>query len=132
MTEEQKEAMKRLKMHKDFAGMDNGCCVVNAKDLEIVFTLIEQQKEQIDYLRRSCGRKENILIEEQQENAELENKLKEKDKIINLMVNHIATSDSYLCQYLDITTKCKYYAGENGNTCDECIKQYFENKAKEV
>lgn len=32
MTEEQKEAMKRLKMNKDFAGMDNGCCVVNAKD----------------------------------------------------------------------------------------------------
>lgn len=91
---------------------------------------IEQQKEQIDYLRRSCDRKEECLIAEQQENAELENKLKEKDKIINLMVNHIATSDSYLCQYLDITTKCKYYAGENGNTCDECIKQYFERQAK--
>lgn len=64
------------------------------------------------------------------ENEELKNKLKEKDKIINLTVNHIATSDSYLCQYLDITTKCKYYAGENGNTCDECIKQYFERQAE--
>lgn len=27
--------------------------------------------------------------------------------------------------------KCKYYAGDNGKTCDNCIKQYFENKAKE-
>ena len=48
------------------------------------------------------------------------------------MANHIATSDSDLCEYLDMTTKCKYYAGDNGKTCDSCIKQYFENKAKEV
>lgn len=48
------------------------------------------------------------------------------------MVNHIATSDSNLCEYLDMTTKCKYYAGDNRKTCDNCIKQYFENKAKEV
>lgn len=58
--------------------------------------------------------------------------LEEKDKIIDLMANHIATSDSNLCEYLDITTKCKYYAGENGKLCDDCIKQYFENKAKEL
>lgn len=56
--------------------------------------------------------------------------LEEKDKQIDLMANHIATSDSDLCEYLDITTKCKYYAGDNGKTCDNCIKQYFENKAK--
>lgn len=40
--------------------------------------------------------------------------LEEKDKQIDLMANHIATSDSDLCEYLDITTKCKYYAGDNG------------------
>lgn len=55
-----------------------------------------------------------------------------KDKIIDLMANHIATSDSELCEYLDITAKCKYYAGDNGKTCDSCIKQYFENRAKEL
>ena len=57
-------------------------------------------------------------------------KLEQKDKIIDLMANSIATNDSNLCQYLDITTKCKYYAGENGKICDECIKQYFERQAK--
>lgn len=61
-----------------------------------------------------------------------EQELEQKDKIIDLMANHIATSDSDLCEYLDITTKCKYYAGDNGKTCDNCIKQYFENKAKEI
>lgn len=58
--------------------------------------------------------------------------LEQKNKIIDLMANHIATSDSDLCEYLDITTKCKYYAGDNGKTCDNCIKQYFENEAKEI
>ncbi len=109
--------------------LQNQLDLADAKNIE-KDKIIEQQKEQIDYLRRSCDRKENSLIEEQQENAELENKLKEKDKIIDLMVNSIATSDSDLCQYLDMTEKCKYYAGENKKTCDECIKQYFENKAK--
>ena len=63
---------------------------------------------------------------------ELNKEIELKDKIIDLIANHIATNDSNLCQYLDMTTKCKYYAGENGKTCDECVKQYFENKAKEV
>lgn len=58
--------------------------------------------------------------------------LEQKDKIIDLIANHIATSDSDLCEYLDITTKCKYYAGDNGKTCDNCIRQYFNNKAKEI
>lgn len=58
--------------------------------------------------------------------------LEEKDKQIDLMANHIAISDSDLCEYLDITTKCKYYVGDNWKTCDNCIKQYFENKAKEL
>ena len=66
------------------------------------------------------------------ERDNLKEEVDQKEKIIDLMANHIATNDSNLCQYLDMTTKCKYYAGENGNTCDECIKQYFENKAKEL
>ena len=70
------------------------------------------------------------LLVEYIEKLQKENE--KKDKIIDLMANHIATSDSDLCEYLDITTKCKYYAGDNGKTCDNCIKQYFEDKAKEL
>ena len=53
-----------------------------------------------------------------------------KDNVIDEMANYIATNDSNLCEYLDMTTKCKYYAGENGKTCDECIKQYFYKKVR--
>lgn len=93
---------------------------------------VVNQQERIDYLMRSIERKEQSLIEEHEENIECYTNIEEKDKIIDLMANHIATSDSDLCEYLDITTKCKYYAGDNGKTCDNCIKQYFINKAKEI
>lgn len=53
----------------------------------------------------------------------------EKNKIIDLMVKVMI--DSSICDYF-IKEKCKNYAGKNGKTCDDCIKQYFENKVKEV
>lgn len=86
-------------------------CVVENQQYYIIKKQIEKYKTDIEQLRKKLG---------------------QKDKIIDLMVNHIATSDSDLCEYLDITTKCKYYAGDNGKTCDNCIKQYFINKAKEI
>lgn len=98
--------------------------------------MTKEQEESLEKLKRQ------ILIGECGKNigmpvfiSDLKNvlaMLEEKDKQIDLMANHIATSDSDLCEYLDITVKCKYYAGDNGKTCDNCIKQYFENKAKEL
>lgn len=95
--------------------------------------MTKEQEESLEKLKRQ------ILIEECGKNigmpvfiSDLKNvlaMLEEKDKQIDLMANHIATSDSDLCEYLDITVKCKYYAGDNGKTCDNCIKQYFKNKA---
>ena len=99
---------------------------------------IERLKSKLDndkeYLEQ-CNPFSDLVNEVRLDNKSIEivlSMLEEKDKIIDLMANHIATSDSDLCEYLDITTKCKYYAGDNGKTCDNCIKQYFENKAKEL
>lgn len=99
---------------------------------------IERLKSKLDndkeYLEQ-CNPFSDLVNEVRLDNKSIEivlSMLEEKDKIIDLMANHIATSDSDLCEYLDITTKCKYYAGDNGKTCDSCIKQYFENKAKEL
>lgn len=98
---------------------------------------IERLKSKLDndkeYLEQ-CNPFSDLVNEVRLDNKSIEivlSMLEEKDKIIDLMANHIATSDSDLCEYLDIITKCKYYAGDNGKTCDNCIKQYFENKAKE-
>lgn len=89
--------------------------------------MTEQQKEQIDYLRRSCDRKEECLIEEQQENAELKNKLKEKDKIIDLMAERAVLTEE---EWKEIKEKNIYNVIQKDT--HKLIKQYFENKAKEV
>ena len=96
----------------------------NAKRL---FEAIMKIADERDNLKEEYDRDTHIL-QNQLDLADAKNI--ERDKIIDLMANHIATNDSNLCQYLDMTTKCKYYAGENGKICDNCIKQYFENKAK--
>ena len=106
---------------------------------------LKEHKEQIDKLKKHNDEllrklknrvKEVTKLEKyslyKKEFSRLNKQLQNKDKIIDLMANHIATSDSDLCEYLDITTKCKYYAGDNKKTCDNCIRQYFENKAKEL
>ena len=90
-----------------------------------VLSMLEEKDREIDLSNK-------VINKRNEEKLELTKRCFEKDKIIDLMANHIATSDSDLCEYLDMTTKCKYYAGDNGKTCDICIKQYFENKAKEV
>lgn len=92
---------------------------------------LKEHKEQIDkkYINTRNSKAIEIVLSMLEEKDKT---ISSKDKIIDLMANHIATSDSELCEYLDITVKCKYYAGENGKTCDNCIKQYFENKSKEV
>lgn len=95
------------------------------KSLETVLNLIKKQQKEIE-------KNKNFIDFLQSNDVKKLGEIIKKDKIIDLMANHIATSDSDLCEYLDITTKCKYYAGDNGKTCDNCIKQYFENKAKEL
>lgn len=97
--------------------LQNQLDLANAKKIE-KDKIIEQQKEQIDYLRRSCDRKEECLIEEQQENAELKNKLKEKDKIIDLMTVHLIGATMFDNDEPIIFLK------------EEKVKQYFERQAK--
>ena len=121
MTEEQAQ-----KVLDEWQGVRLECSEGEAKKL---FEAIMKIADERDKIEQEYDRDTHIL----QNQLDLANaKNIERDKIIDLMANHIATNDSNLCQYLDMTTKCKYYAGENGKICDECIKQYFENKAKEI
>lgn len=57
-----------------------------------------------------------------------QNRICEKDKIIDLMAKTIHNND--ICKNF-IENHCINYAGENKKLCDNCIKQYFENKANE-
>lgn len=132
MTKEQEESIEYLKKHIKY--FEEQIKFIEATDCDYYneeLELYQNRIKQFNTILSMLEEKDIKLIETKEANRQLSIELKNKDKIIDLMANHIATSDSDLCEYLDITTKCKYYAGDNGKTCDNCIKQYFENKVKE-
>ena len=102
--------------------------------------MTNEQREAIEYLKESVLIYKNTipkisdaidtalsLIQEQQE----ENK--KKDKIIEEMARFITNKDidEDICRY-QVVEHCKDEEhGVTTNVCINCIKQYFENKAKE-
>ena len=58
--------------------------------------------------------------------------LEEKDKTIDLMSEAINNNDidEDICRRMGQKEECNEF--EDKEKCKECIKQYFENKAKEV
>lgn len=99
--------------------------LTDLQSLDIVLSIIENQKERIDYLTRSIERKEQSLIEEHEENIEYYTMIERKDKIIEQMTYYIMNLDidEDICKKVN----CDTNSGELD--CKDCIKQYFENKA---
>ena len=58
--------------------------------------------------------------------------LEEKDKTIDLMAEIINNNDidEDICKQMGQKENCNEF--EDKEKCKECIKQYFENKAKEL
>ena len=91
---------------------------------------IEKQDELIEYLRRSCERKDESIISMRDEDAELACKVEHQDKMIALMAEIINSNDidEDICKQMGQKENCNEF--EDKEKCKECIKQYFENKAK--
>lgn len=110
MTKEQEEAIERLnsfiKVNKDFFE-NQGNMLINKKDIQDIETVL------------------SMLQEQQEEN-------KKKDKIIDLMAEHIVSSaivDDTVCAIkcdceTDIEEDCTHEKMLN------CTKQYFKSKAE--
>ncbi len=94
--------------------------------------MTKEQEEVIEDLKSLSPSESSIdkvlfLIKEQQE----ENK--KKDKIIEEMARFMTNKDidEDICRY-QVAEHCKDEEyGVTTNVCINCIKQYFENKAKE-
>ena len=105
---------------------------------------IEEAIERLEYIDRtySCNNYYSIwdlkcieiLLSDYKrvlkENAELKNRLKEKDKIIDLMAEEISKNITNTCPFADYNydLDCENKCNDNYK---ECWKQYFENKVKE-
>ena len=111
MTKEQDKAIKFLELHTNFMGkVDKGRC-------------IRIPEENFTKTKQSLKTVLNMLKEK---DAEIE----KKDKMIDLMAEYISN--------LDIDEDiCKKQSDNNCDDinreveCKECIKQYFERKAKD-
>lgn len=131
MNKELKEFINNIKSKGDYGQIGNGCCILLTEDVNALIEAIEKQDELIEYLRRSCNRKEEDVISMRDENFELETKVEQQEKMIDLMLDEIANNIANTCplEDYDYDFDCKNKCNDNYK---ECWKQYFENKSKEV
>lgn len=122
MSEEEKEAIENIKALKILFEIDD------KKDFEATPLV---QKEMAKDLRTLLNLIEKLSKENEQLRTEmnsLQKELKKKDKIIEQMTYYIMNLDidEDICKKVN----CDTNSGELD--CKDCIKQYFENKVKEI
>ena len=123
MSEEEKKAIEYLKTR--LYG-NEGCKYIDVaqEDLRIFINLVDRKEKDIEGRKKYCEEIEEEQTEMSNKNCELEfeieklkKELKQKDKIIDLMAEDI---DGFQME-------CNRYFKDK-----EEVKQYFENKAKEI
>ena len=141
LSEEEKKAIERLEEQLNFWKKQN----IKNSDCEIILNLItklQKENEKYKYLYQKAldntikSDRENIELKKENEQLKITvNKqsidisnnlleLQQKDKKIDLMAEYWNTGLA-MCDNCDKIVE-KY----EENTCKECIKQYFETKAK--
>lgn len=111
MTKEQEEAIEYLKKHIKY--FEEQIKFIEATDCDYYDEELELYQKRVKQF--------NIVL----------SMLKEKDKMINLMAETINNHDidEDICKQMGQKENCNEF--EDKEKCKECIKQYFENKAKE-
>ena len=87
MTEEQEKAIDRLKIHTEFAGISNGCCIANTKDVKTILSMLEEKNKIIDLMSEQLAglaifnidKDETLLLNDKEEVKQyFENEAKER------------------------------------------------------
>lgn len=141
MLNEQREVIKILKEIQEsnrawlMQTKEENCEKVYLKDIEAIDTVLSLIKEQdkqigstttnyknlianVSMLAKNLGLEEDATIDEIYIAIKT---LRNKDKQIDLMAEHIHITGKYECPNI----KCK---DDGSITCEDCIKQYFANK----
>jgi len=133
MTKEQ-EVIKRLNFHKEYARLSSNRVVISETDLETVLKMLKEKDAEIEKLKEE---NKNIMkLNANMSKRHLNDifKIKKKDKMIDLMAEHICSSaivDDTIC-----AIKCDCETDINEDCTHEkmlnCTKQYFERKEEEI
>ncbi len=99
--------------------------------IETVLPMLEEKDKIIEQCQNISNFQYKVYSAAVDDIFELNEKLEEKDKIINLMLETINNHDidEDICKQMGQKEDCNEF--EDKEKCKECIKQYFENKAKE-
>lgn len=135
MTKEQ--AIERLKSKLDndkkyldqcnpFSDLVNEVRLDN-KSIEIVLSMLKQQELKISSLKQTHNYDVKMIDEVKGKAVELYNRIKEKEKLINALVDYITEEDidELVCKHI----RC--VDNEEEKDCRECVKKFFESKIKE-
>ena len=100
--------------------------------IETVLPMLEEKDKIIEQYQNISNFQYKVYSAAVDDIFELNEKLEEKDKIINLMLETINNHDidEDICKQMGQKEDCNEF--EDKEKCKECIKQYFENKAKEA
>lgn len=121
MTNKQKETIDRLNKDKNRPLACGDITVVNIADIDTALLLIQEQQEEIEGLKNK-----EVLIKRYFKKCDL---IKQKNKQIDLMAEWIEKHTKYYDEdgcYCEVEKEIC----EKDIECIDCIKQYFETKAK--
>lgn len=135
MTTEQREAIERLKddiKHAELRdAVDDDCTVCFTEDVDTILSLIKEQQEEIERLKTDNGNVWQLNANMSKRHLKDICKLKQKDKQIDLMAEMIDELSEYYTRYHGKNNEfCKEICIKKDIDCIDCIKQYFETKAK--
>ena len=126
-----KRVLKENEMHKRNSEIMSKENLSTAEQLKVEIKENFRLKNQLENNRKEYQETYKDVREElkelKKENEELKNKLKEKDKIIDLMAERAVLTEE---EWKEIKEKNIYNVIQKDT--HKLIKQYFENKAKEV
>lgn len=105
---------------------------INQDDKNITATLDLTDLKSLKTVLSMLKEKDIKLIETKEANRQLSIELKNKDKTIDLMAETINNHDidEDICKQMGQKENCNEF--EDKERCKDCIKQYFENEAKEL
>lgn len=132
MTKEQEESLKKLRRQIIAEKYTKNIGIpVYISDLKNVLSMLEEKDKQIEQYQNISNFQYKVYSAAVDDIFELNEELEEKDKIINSMLETINNHDidEDICKQMGQKEDCNEF--EDKEKCKECIKQYFENKAKE-
>lgn len=111
---ELEKAIYRIEIHKDYAGLANGTCVVNKQDVETVLKELKRREEEneeynkqldLDYVRENYIAKDKIRekIEELKEKEEnMYSRIKELENIVGMSLKQYEELNKLYSEYNEV------------------------------